>query len=86
MKRFLLPAGVACLLTAPALAAPLETTVVATPPNPVVGEPLSVLVTRASETEVELSISVQINPGPPGTPPGPPDTSPGPPTIEIVHP
>jgi hypothetical protein len=86
MKRFLLSASLLGLLTTPSLADPLETTVVVLPPSPVVGEPLSVLVTRASETEVELSISVQANPGPPGTSPGPPGTSPGRPTIEIVHP
>jgi hypothetical protein len=80
MKRLLLSAGLAGLLTAPSPVGALETTVVIVPPSPITGEPLTILVTRGSATEIELLVSVQANPGPPNT-----GANPGPPTIEIVR-
>ena len=74
------------LLGAPSLAA-ADIIVVTTPPNPVVppspivGNPLSILVTRTSGPEIVMFISVQISPGPPGA-----GINPGPPNIEIVRP
>jgi hypothetical protein len=47
------------------------------PPNPFLGEPLSVLIAQDSGTEATLLVSVMLNPG---------AVNPGPPDLEIVTP